>query len=801
MISYCLNTRTKVNIEVLLGPEYTPDEKFGNLVGILRTFIAPLPFSGKKKKGKSQTMSKPKPMTQGLKASGTLPQKRKKVKTDKTTLEATEKPPTEDVLTEYSEKTQLVSSGQTAHPKIQRETHNPLVNVHPTDKGLPSTVSDEGIGKTKPLPEGSYGYKDSEGFKPPADMEPSTTHVADLSETDAKYQVDQTQSTRLRYWSLTKNKGKLSYEWELGNQPLILSTTVDVQAILLSDEELMEESEDDVFEAGDEMDEDIHHTNEEETQSPSPNIEQPELSHVHETTESDSGSSCPEVLKRYDNVLPLTERQLVQYLLKVSQALYNRLTEDQWEKHEEAAASYVDLKSEIEGFHDTAYKYGKDVEKILGSLKFIQDAVKEDPILNKKVIKATEVCIKNSTNLTELLTLIKSFEFQGLKSSVKSLQASALRQDKHLAAWAKSSTSMAWSLGPRLTNIELTQAAIQSDISSLKQYTFEIKFMMSKIFCAFKGQTPPSSSVPTTTLAITRGSSNLEKEIAKEPEKEQAEEEPAKTTRAIPISTVIPITRPNPEIRLIELSSRPPLTDTTLEFLVSKPETEIIGSSSGPVIDITPPEQPESPPVDPKADKGKGIAIKETGEPTKKLMPASREVRQDPNEPIKKAAEEARLLAMSKPELIKVVHKEALNIRIDPKKVKRQMELRNKRLEQYTWTTSSRIKPEPITDVKIHPNTKPAVLTVYRGNDRRNFDVHNPFKFVDFVVTESDELGPFIEKKKNKIVGELMISLGKRYERLKKIPKELRIQSALPFLYTSTISILRKKKEAYGIGA
>ncbi|GKC00694.1 hypothetical protein Tco_0986830, partial [Tanacetum coccineum] len=86
-------------------------------------------------------------------------------------------------------------------------------------------------------------------------MEPLTTPIVDLSGTNAKYQVDQTQSTRLRYQSLTKNEGKPSYEGELGNQPLILSIAADVQALLLSDEELMEESDDDVFEAGDEMDE------------------------------------------------------------------------------------------------------------------------------------------------------------------------------------------------------------------------------------------------------------------------------------------------------------------------------------------------------------------------------------------------------------------------------------------------------------------------------------------------------------------------------------------------------------------
>ncbi|GJW67088.1 hypothetical protein Tco_0121512 [Tanacetum coccineum] len=94
-------------------------------------------------------------------------------------------------------------------------------------------------------------------------------------------------------------------------------------------------------------------------------------------------------------------------------------------------------------------------------------------------------------------------------------------------------------------------------------------------------------------------------------------------------------------------------------------------------------------------------------------------------------------------------------------------------------TTSSRLIPEPITDVKIHPNSKPSVLSVYRANDRRNFQVHNPFKFADFRITKLDELGPIIQKKKNKIIGELMISLGKRYERLRKIPEELEIQSSL----------------------
>ncbi|GKC04610.1 hypothetical protein Tco_0996220 [Tanacetum coccineum] len=103
--------------------------------------------------------------------------------------------------------------------------------------GLTSTSSDKGTAKTTPRPEGSLRNKDSGGNKPPADMEPINPTVADLSGTGGKYQVDQTQSTRLRYHSLTENKGKPSHEGELDTQPLVLSTYADVRAFLLSDDE------------------------------------------------------------------------------------------------------------------------------------------------------------------------------------------------------------------------------------------------------------------------------------------------------------------------------------------------------------------------------------------------------------------------------------------------------------------------------------------------------------------------------------------------------------------------------------
>nr|GEV67131.1 hypothetical protein [Tanacetum cinerariifolium] len=139
----------------------------------------------------------------------------------------------------------------------------------------------------------------------------------------------------------------------------------------------------------------------------------------------------------------------------------------------------------------------------------------------------------------------------------------------------------------------------------------------------------------------------------------------------------------------------------------------------------------------------------------------------DKEEKLKKATEEARLLAISKPEVIKVVQEEAKKIGLDPKKIT-------------SAKAGEKIKPEPITDVKIHSNTKPDVLSVYKNNDKRNFDVHNLFKFTDFGITKLDEFDPIIQNKKNFIVKDLMTSLSKRYERLKKIPEELGIQYALP---------------------
>ncbi|GJW89021.1 hypothetical protein Tco_0164361 [Tanacetum coccineum] len=250
---------------------------------------------------------------QGSKASGSLPQKRKTPKS--------KKPLTK---TKGIRKSQPLPESTTTDPKDSGG------NVQPADKGLPSTAFDEGMVKTTPLPEGPRRDKDSEGLKPPADMELQTNHVIDPSGTDAEYQVDENQSTRLRYHSLTENEGKTSSE---------------------------ESDNEEVFAAREEIDE-----------------------YIPPTDESASDSSSPK-LKKYDNIMPLTERQLTD---KLVQSIIDCLDKNSTERAELLKA----------------------LNRVTETLKVVQEAVKDDLALNKKVIEATEAYINNSTSLVQKVDLV-----------------------------------------------------------------------------------------------------------------------------------------------------------------------------------------------------------------------------------------------------------------------------------------------------------------------------------------------------------------------------------------------------------
>ncbi|GKE67942.1 hypothetical protein Tco_1522103 [Tanacetum coccineum] len=206
----------------------------------------------------------------------------------------------------------------------------------------------------------------------------------------------------MRYESLTKNKGKTSSEVEPDTEPLKPQIYVDIQAFLLSNDELDKDNdEEEVLAAGDDMDEDLQ--DDKEVRTPSPNQDQPEPSHVQESA---SDSSSPD-LKKFDTILPLTKRQLIMYLRKMSTVLFNKITEKQWEQHEEATVSYADLKASVDQYYDENIAHRDQTDKLIEAsissldrssttisdlykglnvitefLKDIYNAVKDDPAIN-----------------------------------------------------------------------------------------------------------------------------------------------------------------------------------------------------------------------------------------------------------------------------------------------------------------------------------------------------------------------------------------------------------------------------------
>ncbi|GKB79012.1 hypothetical protein Tco_0945907, partial [Tanacetum coccineum] len=367
----------------------------------------------------------------------------------------------------------------------------------------------------------------------------------------------------------------------------------------------------------------------------------------------DTGSSCDDILKKYNNTLPLTEHQLVKYLRKVSTVLFDMIIEDNWEKHEKAAVNYVNLKASIDENITHRDQTDKLVEASMGSLekssttirdlykglnvinellKEINNAVKDDPVINKKISEATELFTKISTNITEVLSLVKGFNFSDLQSSVNALQAHALKQDEELVAWAKSSTNITWNLSSRL----LVQ----------------------------------SSGSVTLTLALTHIPTNVKGEN----DTNTATEDPPSHTEG------------ETDANRQEKSEEPKhSTDANIKFIGSfKPQPSI--TQVQPVTIINPE------PIIPQRE-GKGIATYEQVEDQRKLVKASSIIRPNPDalipytingevyyltaeqlqvhvdkeEKIKKAEEEAKLFAKSKPEVIKVVREEAKKLGIDPK--------------------------------------------------------------------------------------------------------------------------------------
>ncbi|GKD28094.1 hypothetical protein Tco_1234308 [Tanacetum coccineum] len=132
----------------------------------------------------------------------------------------------------------------------------------------------------------------------------------------------------------------------LDEEPLKLQTYADIQAFLLSNNELDKDSdEEEVLVTRDDIDEDPQ--DDKEVRTPSTKQDQPEPSDVQQSA---SDSSSPD-LKKFDNILPLTERQLIKYLRKMPRASVDQYYDeniahrDQTDKLLEASMSSLDRSS------------------------------------------------------------------------------------------------------------------------------------------------------------------------------------------------------------------------------------------------------------------------------------------------------------------------------------------------------------------------------------------------------------------------------------------------------------------------
>nr|GEX76799.1 hypothetical protein [Tanacetum cinerariifolium] len=92
------------------------------------------------------------------------------------------------------------------------------------------------------------------------------------------------------------------------------------------------------------------------------------------------------------------------------------LLREQTDKHVQATMNSLDKNStkRVDLF--------KALNGVTEILKVVQKDIKEDHAINKKAIKATEAYTANSNNITELISLAKTFGFSGLKSLVETMK-------------------------------------------------------------------------------------------------------------------------------------------------------------------------------------------------------------------------------------------------------------------------------------------------------------------------------------------------------------------------------------------
>lgn len=220
--------------------------------------------------------------------------------------------------------------------------------------------------------------------------------------TDPVDQADKTQSAGLKGSGPGQTKGKSSYEEEPDNLLLQIHSLADAQATLFSDDDF--HSDEEIFETGDDM------VVEETVPEPVSQSLQPSDTEATETNSTSESSD--------DDQAPLTGKVFTKFIKKATNALFRGVTDEVFNMHTEQAAHYYNLKDVVEDFNDDVVEQNASVNysltqmvsrlnefleslnKLKVGVQSIQESVKVDPELTRKLLQASETNQVNSVTLT-----------------------------------------------------------------------------------------------------------------------------------------------------------------------------------------------------------------------------------------------------------------------------------------------------------------------------------------------------------------------------------------------------------------
>ncbi|GJW46252.1 hypothetical protein Tco_0077898 [Tanacetum coccineum] len=214
-------------------------------------------------------------------------------------------------------------------------------------------------------------------------------------------------------------------------------------------------------------------------------------------------------------ILMMSRMSLKELLLGISNGILSgsmlRL-----QKHEEAVASYVDLRANITKIHDQLNDAREKDDTIINNimnfleglkkdhsgqfttiiriLTYIHESVKtKDHELKTMLQQLTETNFKTSTNLIDLTLTLRVATIPNIKTLLEAIQNTVIYQNDHYKSLVDSykelslkHTKLESSYKTKVSKIEEVHITIQPDLAIVKTDTSEIKYLVSEIFIVSK---------------------------------------------------------------------------------------------------------------------------------------------------------------------------------------------------------------------------------------------------------------------------------------------------------------------------